>query len=197
MGKGEETRQKILEEATHLFNTKGYQNTSFRDLTLRTGVQKGGIYNHFANKEQLALESFELAMEKIRERARQILQGQPHTLDRIKGVVKVFQSLIETPVVEGGCPILNASVEADDTDPLLLSRSRAAMDEIREYIIRSVTKGQARSEIQPHVNPQTLATVVLSALEGAIMMSKLYDDLTYMTEVADYMNAYLDSLRME
>jgi TetR/AcrR family transcriptional regulator, transcriptional repressor for nem operon len=196
MSKGQDTKKMILEEAIHLFNTTGYQNTSFKDITMRTGIKKGGIYNHFANKEQLALEAFDLATDKIRQRSQEMLQGQKHTLERIKRVVAIFQSMIDDPPLDGGCPILNASVEADDTNPLLLDRARSAMDEWREYIICNVEKGQARAEIKHDVNPQALATIVLSSIEGAIMMSKLYDDNNHLHETANHLNQYLEDLRL-
>lgn len=197
MSKGEETRQHILEEAIDLFNTKGYQATSFSDITARTGVQKGGIYNHFANKEALTLEAFTLATDKVRERSREFLQHQPHTLDRIKAVVTLFGSLLSNPVVAGGCPLLNASVEADDASPVLRNYARAAMDEWRTYIIRSAEKGIARGEIANGIEPDTLATLLLSALEGGIMLSKLYGDHRHIHAVVTYWHTYLESLRQE
>lgn len=197
MSKGQETREKILDEALVLFNTQGYQNTSFKDLTERTGVQKGGIYNHFSNKEQLTLDVFDRAIAKMRARSRQILQNQHHTIDRIKGVVAVFQSFQEDPIIEGGCIIMNTTVEADDTHPALLERSREAMEEWRGYIIRCAEKGIDRAEIQSHVNPEALASVVLGSLEGGVLMSRIYDDNTHFTHMVNYLNSYLDGLRME
>lgn len=197
MSKGEATRRMILEESAHLFNTRGYQNTSYKDLTARTGIQKGGIYNHFKNKEQLTLEAFELVIEKMRERSRQILSGQPHTIDRLHGVVEVFKSNIDDPFIDGGCPILNATIEANNTNDTLLQRSQAAMNEWRSYIIRTVDKGKVRGEIQPQVEGEALATIILSTLEGGIMMSQLYDDPQQMAKVATHLHTYLDSLKVE
>ncbi len=195
MGKGAETRTKILDEALYLFNTQGYHNTSYKDLTARTHVQKGGIYNHFANKEALALEAFDYAKEKMRERSQEILQGQQHTIDRIKGVVAVFQSYQEDPVIEGGCIIMNTAVEADDTHPELLKQSREAMEEWRSYIIRCVDKGRSRGEIQTQVDGEALASFVLSGIEGSVLMSRLYSDNTHLENMVEYLYSYLDSLR--
>ena len=41
-----------------------------RDLVDATGLEKGGIYNHFGSKEQLALEAYDHAMTLVTERAR-------------------------------------------------------------------------------------------------------------------------------
>ena len=45
-----------------MFNRQGYVGASMRDLIDATGLEKGGIYNHFGSKEQLALEAYDYAM---------------------------------------------------------------------------------------------------------------------------------------
>jgi AcrR family transcriptional regulator len=54
--KSEETRVKIVEAAYRLFLERGYSGASMRDLSVRTGVTVGAIYNHFPTKEDLWLE---------------------------------------------------------------------------------------------------------------------------------------------
>ena len=60
--KGAATRQRIVELAAPVFNQRGYVGASMRDLVDATGLEKGGIYNHFGSKEQLALEAYDHAM---------------------------------------------------------------------------------------------------------------------------------------
>src|SRR5207247_2001481 len=45
--KGLQTRQRIVEMAAPVFNRQGYVGASMRDLISATGLEKGGIYNHF------------------------------------------------------------------------------------------------------------------------------------------------------
>ena len=49
----EETIQKILDTAERLFIEKGYDHTSLQDIIESTGLSKGGIYHHFASKEDI------------------------------------------------------------------------------------------------------------------------------------------------
>jgi AcrR family transcriptional regulator len=49
----EETRRRILDVATELFNERGYSGTSIRDITERLGMTKGALYYHFASKDEL------------------------------------------------------------------------------------------------------------------------------------------------
>src|SRR5436190_4666477 len=46
--KGELTRRRIVERAAPVFNQRGYAGTSLSELVAATGLEKGGIYNHFA-----------------------------------------------------------------------------------------------------------------------------------------------------
>lgn len=52
--RGEQTRQAILQAAEQLFLTQGYNGTSMRQIARRAGgIAVGGIYNHFAGKEEI------------------------------------------------------------------------------------------------------------------------------------------------
>ena len=57
--KGDETRKRIVQRAASTFNVQGYAGTSMSDLMQATGLEKGGIYNHFTNKEELAIAAFD------------------------------------------------------------------------------------------------------------------------------------------
>src|SRR5512135_1477793 len=51
--KGERTRACVMAAAHRLFLSKGYNGTSMRAIADETGLALGGIYNHFANKEEI------------------------------------------------------------------------------------------------------------------------------------------------
>ena len=53
LSKGSRTKQSIVDTAHQLFIEKGYAGTSMRDISDRSGLALGGIYNHFANKEAI------------------------------------------------------------------------------------------------------------------------------------------------
>jgi AcrR family transcriptional regulator len=50
--KGERTRSYIIERSAPLFNRQGYAGTSLKDIMEATGLEKGGIYNHFVANEK-------------------------------------------------------------------------------------------------------------------------------------------------
>lgn len=62
MSKSEETKAKILQQAAELFNQQGYAGSSISDIMRVTGLQKGKIYNHLQNKDDLALQAVDFAI---------------------------------------------------------------------------------------------------------------------------------------
>ena len=53
LSKGERTRASIVGTAYDLFVTSGYHGTSMRLIADRAGLVVGGVYNHFASKEDI------------------------------------------------------------------------------------------------------------------------------------------------
>jgi AcrR family transcriptional regulator len=53
LSKGERTRQAVLEAAYDLFLGQGYSATSMRQIAEKAGIALGGIYNHFASKDEI------------------------------------------------------------------------------------------------------------------------------------------------
>lgn len=193
MGKGEETRLMILQRSAEVFNRKGYSGASMSDIMRATGLEKGGIYRHFTNKDDLALEAFDYAVGLVRVEFQSALKDKRDAIDRLHAIVAVFRAMPGGLPVAGGCPVLNTAVEADDTHPLLRDHARRAMDEWREFIVRTILKGIERGQVRPEVQPEELATFLIATLEGAIMLTKLYDDLTHMNRAVQHLQIYLDN----
>ena len=51
--RGEHTRQAIIQAAHDLFLQQGYHGTSMRQIARNAGIALGGLYNHFASKEEV------------------------------------------------------------------------------------------------------------------------------------------------
>jgi TetR/AcrR family transcriptional regulator, transcriptional repressor for nem operon len=113
-------------------------------------------------------------------------------------IVSYFQELVEDPVLAGGCPILNTAIEADDAHVGLRDRARAAMDSLRSTLRRIISKGIERHELRPGIDADACATVFIATLEGAVMLSKLYQDTLHMRRAAEYLREYVAThLRQE
>ena len=196
MSKGEQTKEMILARAATVFNRQGFFGARLDDIRRATGLEKGGIYNHFASKEDLAMQVFDYSVGLVRQRFASALEGKRGAVERLLAIVDVFHDTIADPVVPGGCPLLNTAVESDDTHPELRARARATMDEWRDLIRRIVERGIERGELRPGNDPEIVATMLIATLEGAIMMSQLYDDSTYIRRAVTHLTDYIEhSLR--
>lgn len=194
MRKGEQTRERLLAQAAQVFNQRGFFGASLGDLMRATGLQKGGIYNHFESKEALALEAFDYAIAQIDQCFRDALAGKSTARDRLQAMIGVLQSFVENPPVRGGCPILNTAVESDDAHPVLRDRARQAMDQWRATIQRIIAKGIKTGELRPEIDADEVASLLIATLEGGVMLSKLYSDPVHIRRSAAHMSAYIDQL---
>ncbi|QBD79240.1 TetR/AcrR family transcriptional regulator [Ktedonosporobacter rubrisoli] len=196
MHKGEQTRQAILARAAQVFSLSGYAGTSMDTLTRATGLTKGGIYNHFGSKEALAVEAFDFSSNLVRARFKELLRNRQEAIERLMAVLSIFQSLLEEPLLQGGCPLLNTAIEADDTNPVLRERAQKASADWRKFITRTVQSGIERQEIKPESDAEEVASVLIATLEGAIMLSKLHADMRYMDQAIQHLTRYLHSLQL-
>ncbi|MBD2510313.1 TetR/AcrR family transcriptional regulator [Nostoc muscorum FACHB-395] len=193
MSKGEETKSRILHQAAELFNQQGYAGSSMSDIMRVTGLQKGGIYNHFQSKDDLALQAFDFAIARIKQHTRFALRNKRHAVERLQAIIGIFSSFAENPPIKGGCPLLNTAVESDDAHPALRERAQQAMNSWLHLIRRIIETGIAKGEIRSEVNADEIATVIIATLEGAIMMSKLYGDSIHMHRITNHLNQYLET----
>lgn len=187
----------ILAQAVQVFSVRGFAGMSMDELVRVTGLTKGGIYNHFDSKDDLALEAFDYSVEVMRGRFKQQLEGKRTTQSRLLAVIEMFNSLLEEPLFAGGCVLLTTAVEADDTHPALRERARQALDDWRAVIIRTINKGIELGDVRPDTDSEAVATVMVSALEGAIMMSKTYGDMAHMQRMVDHLRAYIEMILIE
>lgn len=193
MSKGEETKTRILQQAAELFNQQGYAGSSISDIMRVTGLQKGGIYNHFQSKDELALQAFDYAIASISKHYRITLRSKRHAIERLQALVAVFTSFAENPPIAGGCPLLNTAVESDDAHPALRERTQQAMNSWLNLIRRVIHTGIEKGEVQNSVDVDEIATIIIATLEGAIMMCRLYDDTIYMQRAVNHLNHYIEN----
>jgi TetR/AcrR family transcriptional repressor of nem operon len=193
--KGERTRQRIVREAAGLFNVHGFAGTSVSDVSAATGLEKGGVYNHFGSKDELALAAFDYAAALVRERLTGAVRAQRDGAGQLRAMFDVYRTLSEQPFVKGGCPILNTSVEADDTHPALRERARSAMSGWLSIVADALETGIADGQFRAGIDVEAVAATLVAGLEGGILLARLYRDARRMQAVIDQLSAYVDTLR--
>jgi len=195
MKKSEKTREFILSRCAPVFNQKGYAGASLADLEAATGLTKGCIYGLFNSKEALAVECFEYARELVHERMDCEARQKDNAVEKLRAIFDMYRTFPEYWPIKGGCPILNTSIEADDTNPQLQQRVVKALETWRRYFSSIITKGIRNDEIRKEANPHVIATLFIALLEGATMMSKAYNDSSSLGIVLDKIDEMIQHIK--
>jgi AcrR family transcriptional regulator len=189
MRKGEQTRERILSRAAEVFSMSGASGASLSDIMAATGLKKGGIYNHFGSKDDLALASFDYAATLITNRFSEVWSE--GGVDALVAFVETFRDYGRHPPLRGGCPLLNAAIDSDDTHPALRERARNLARALRGQLRNAVMEGQSRGDVRADVDADALATVIVATLEGGVMLSKLEGDLVHLERAGDHLLDYI------
>lgn len=192
MSKGDETRERIIAQSAPLFNKQGYAGTALSDLMEATGLQKGGIYRHFSSKEELAAEAFDYAWRKAVEVRAHGVDSTPNAVDRLKQMVSNFVEL-RTGLVPGGCPLLNTAIDSDDGNTVMRERARGALRNWQTRLATIVKQGVKARQVRKGVVPDELAALVISQLEGALMMSRLSQSRQPLEWAKAHLTDYLET----
>jgi TetR/AcrR family transcriptional repressor of nem operon len=190
--KSDRTRQLIIEKAAHLFNTKGYAATSMADIIGATGLAKGGIYGNFKSKEEIAVQAFEWASKKVMDEMTFKIKAQPTYTGKLEAILQFYRNYTIQSPIEGGCPILNFSVDCDDTNPELKARVRHAIEGMLGTLVYLVEQGIKKGEFRKDINAELAADIIYSQIEGGIMMSKTYGNSKKLNRLLEHLKTYID-----
>jgi TetR/AcrR family transcriptional regulator, transcriptional repressor for nem operon len=178
-GKAEKTRQFIVEKTAPIFNRKGYAGTSLNDIMAATGLTKGSIYGNFINKDDVALAAFDYNLGRVDQVILEEMRTRTTFREKLLVYTKVYENFLEFPFPEGGCPVLNTAVEADDTHPLLKQRASDAVINWKNALTKLIQKGIGNNEFRTDIDPEQAALTIIATIEGAIMITKLTGKLNY------------------
>ncbi|HCX23358.1 MAG: TetR family transcriptional regulator [Flammeovirgaceae bacterium] len=169
----EQTKTLIISKAISIFNKKGYRATSLSDITKATGMTKGAIYGNFDNKDAVAVASFQYATEKILGGLRVQIKAAPTAPLKLKAILSYYDQYIDNPPIEGGCPVINTSVEADDEHPLLRMKVVAMITMIKDSLKQIIHRGIMEGQIRKEIDVDLYANMFYSTIKGAILISRV------------------------
>jgi AcrR family transcriptional regulator len=194
--KGQETRERIVRETAPLLNKQGFLSTPLADILKCVGLEKGGFYHHFASKEDLVVEAFEHVAAQAAERLRTAIESETTATGKLKAMTEAYRTFKINQLLEGGgCPILNAAVEADDGNVRLRDAARLAMDRWRGVVNRILNAGIASGEFRADVDPDRESSWVIAAIEGGVMLSNLYKDPVFLNRALDQLASHIGTLK--
>jgi TetR/AcrR family transcriptional repressor of nem operon len=183
--KGEGNRQRIIEAADSLFYRRGYNQTSFQDISDVTGIPRGNFYYYFKTKDEILNAVVD---SRISDLNAMLSQCETKTEDPGKRLL-MFSDMLEhnrDNVIESGCPIGTLSSELAKDNPALHNKSKEAFVLLRDWIKQQFeTLGVANSD--------HLAMDLLARLQGATVLACAFKDGEYIKrshqEIQDWISS--------
>lgn len=191
VNKGERTKKYIIEQSSSLFNTNGYKSTSIAEIMKATGLKKGGIFYHFDSKDDLAKASFSYSLMTLKENYLEAIKSKTSASNQFQAFITIFMTLLNNDIIVGGCPLMNAAIEADDTNILIEDSIKEGFEGLIKIIKDIIEFGKSQDEIDKHMDSEEMAVFILSSLEGALALSRLYKDKRYLDMITKQINAML------
>ncbi len=169
--RSEETRQHILEAATHLFSKMGYDATGVAEICQAAGVSKGAFYHHFPTKQavfQALLNSYLSGIDAGFTAMRQEDRNIPQVIIQMAELAgTLFQSAdIHLPI------FLEFWTQANH-DPHIWETTIAPYRRYQDYFTTMIEEGIQEGSIKA-VDPR-LASRVLVSLAIGLLMESLFD----------------------
>lgn len=146
------------------------------DILEATGLAKGGLYGNFGSKEEIAREVFKYLFEKVYSGVVAAVSTKESPFDKLIAICDYYKDYLKNVAVDGGCPVLNFSVEVDDTMPRLKKDVKLAVERMLHDLYRVIEKGKRLGEFRKDINSEKYAALIYSQIEGGIFLAKALDD---------------------
>ncbi|HYF66895.1 MAG TPA: TetR/AcrR family transcriptional regulator [Ohtaekwangia sp.] len=195
MTKAERTRQFIIEKTAPVFNMNGFEGTSLADLQAATGLTKGSLYGNFSDKEEMALAAFQYAIREVKSAIQNHLCKKETARDKLMAMVLFFGRYVFHPPIQGGCPLLNNAIEADDHHVSMKEVVSLEIENVIRFISGLIEEGKRNCEFRRDVKSRELAYVFFSAIEGAIMISRVSSSDVAMKAVINHIRILLNQIK--
>ena len=196
LSKAERTRQFIIESTSGIFNKKGYAGTSMSDLTEATGLTKGSIYGNFKNKEEVAVAAFEYNTGKVRKQVAALMDKASTYYEKLMVYSTVYHNFDNKNFPEGGCPILNTAVDADDTNPLLKEKVAQVIIRWKKRLEELIQGGIDAGEFKQDVDVPRTALSIMALVEGAIMIARATGKRAHLDTILKTMHLLVTDLKI-
>ena len=182
------TRQKILDVAQRLIQTRSFHGFSFQDIADEVGVRKASLYHYFDSKDAIALAVLADATNWVNARMEKTVGQEPG--QRLEAYIDMFR------VIHGKgermCPGGSfGSVFGAVSSPLqtaLYRFTQMHFDWLESIVREGVERGQFRIGDQ---RPRDVAKQIMANVQGALLTGRLISDPHVIDNVAEEIRRYL------
>lgn len=166
------TREDVLSAVLDLIHRQGFHSTGLKELLTHSGISSGSFYNYFASKDELGHALIDWKWSKLKS----ILFGEIQS----DAIAQLFQMIDQLETIHraeepcAGCFLGNLIVELVEHDPTFRQHLIQVFDDWQQEIASLLFAG--RAQLKPEIDPERLAQQLLSAIEGALLLGRLYDN---------------------
>lgn len=165
--------EQVVAAALELFWTRGYQATSFDDITRATGVNKPSLYAEFGDKAGLFARVLERYHAMLLAHAEATLGGTGPARDAIRGWLLSFLPSCSGAAAGRGCLSVNATLDAAAAaDPAVARQIAEFRLKIERLLARTIRRGIAAGELSRHVDPRAAARLLLITQSGLMVHAR-------------------------
>lgn len=188
--KGEQTKTKILNTALDLMESQGFHKTGLQQIIQFSGMPKGSLYFHFPEgKDQiaaLALTDGALMINTILDHAFSVSESTGEAIESI--CESLSRRLVESDFTKG-CPVSTAAMEVGDAHPCVRRACENAYSDWIETIANGLSSyGYSRPQAKHE------ASLILSMIEGALILAKVKRDVSYLASASEAINDRLSQV---
>ena len=173
MAKVSDSKGKTLAAAAKLFRQQGYHGTALHDILAASGSPRGSLYFHFPKgKEEIGEAALTLAGEAVRQAIAHAAETSANAEIFLTRVARGMASDLEKSGYKEGCPIATTALETAAQSDVLGAATRNAFQKWELEIKRGLFRfGMSAGDAD------LVATLVLSQLEGALLLARTYRSL--------------------
>lgn len=173
MAKAPDSKGKTLAAAVKLFRQQGYHGTALHDILAAGGSPRGSLYFHFPKgKEEIGETALTMAGEAVRQGIAKAAEASASTEMFLTYVARAMAADLEKSDYKEGCPIATTALETAAQSEVLGNATRTAFRKWETEIKRGLMRfGMTDDEADQ------VATMVLSQLEGALLLARTYRSL--------------------
>jgi TetR/AcrR family transcriptional repressor of nem operon len=196
MSKGIQTRQNIIAKALKLFCVKGYYNTSINDILAATGLTKGGLYGHFASKEDLWYAVYDEALVIWRKIVFRGIQSNADPLERIQTLIENdIKTKLGNNIFEGGCFFHSMLVELSGQSAAMSNRLTQGFNQLAGLLRTWLEQAEQLGLLKENLNFNEIANYIIISLNGAAALYAPSRDTTILDQTVSQLHFYIQQLK--
>ena len=191
MKKAENTHRHIIEKAAPIFNIKGIAATSVVDVTKAANVARGCLYGHFESKDELAYACVDYLLQSATEGIIAAMDRKTSAFGKIVAFLDTNKP--ERPMLVGGCPLMNLSTEADDTNPVIKKKLRSSIDHHIRIFTDVLKHGVISGEFSSELDVDDFSLRMFCSIKGAVVLGGIKNSPAIMKSITQSVKKELES----